>query len=209
MNLRSFIYDRALLPLTAGWYQQVIERLEPGTPLLDVGIGTGGALARNAALVKARDLHVTGVDIDADYVKQAQTAMTAEGLSDRVDVRLESIYDHAGGPYGAAYFSASFMLMPDPVAALRHVMGLLGPNGRVFFTQTFQVERSPFMERLKPMLKRLTTVDFGTVTYEADFLDVVGKAGLAVEENAELGRSRGMSYRLVVGRPASGASAEA
>ena len=202
MGIRSWIYDRALLPLTTGWYRAVLDRLEPRSRLLDVGIGTAGALVGNAALVKERDLHVTGVDIDADYIRQAQVHVADAGLQDRVRAELKSIYDFDEKGYDAAYFSASFMLMPDPEKALRHVMSLLNPGGRVFFTQTFQEKRSPLTERFKPMLKTLTTVDFGQVTYEADFLAVVEKGGLTVLENERLGGRPAWSYRLVVGRPA-------
>jgi hypothetical protein len=72
----------------------------------------------------------------------------------------------------------------------------------VFFTQTFQEKRSPLTERLKPMLKTLTTVDFGQVTYEADFLAVLEKGGLTVLEHERLGERPAWSFRLVVGKPA-------
>jgi tRNA A58 N-methylase Trm61 len=124
------------------------------------------------------------------------------GLSDRVEVRLESIYDHRGGPYDAAYFSASFMLMPDPPAVLRHVLGLLAPGGRVFFTQTFQDRKSGLMEKAKPLLKKVTTIEFGRVTYEQEFRDTVAKGGLALTELTTMGRSGARSYRLAVGVPA-------
>lgn len=199
--MRAWIYDRAFMPLTTSWYRNVLERVAPGAKLLDVGIGTGGALVANADLVKSRDLRVHGVDIDADYVAQANRAVEQAGLSDRVTVALESIYEHAGGPYDAVYFGASFMLMPDPQGALRHVMSLLRPGGRIYFTQTFQERRSKLVEKAKPLLVKITTIDFGKVTYEADFLRVVDEAGMEVLENETLRRRRSQSYRRVVGQP--------
>jgi ubiquinone/menaquinone biosynthesis C-methylase UbiE len=192
------------MPLTVRWYRSVFERLDPGTHLLDIGIGTGGALVANADIVREKDLHVTGVDIDADYVARAKAAIEAAGLAERCTAKLESIYEHRGGPYGAAYFGASFMLMPDPAGALKHVAGLLVPGGRVYFTQTFQETKSPLLERAKPLLKKVTTIDFGRVTYEADFLDVVSGAGLDVLENCTLDRKWRQSFRCVVAAPHGG-----
>jgi tRNA A58 N-methylase Trm61 len=199
--LRGWIYDAALLPLTTRWYGEVLRRLPERTRLLDVGIGTGGALAANAELVRKMDLQVVGVDIDAHYVERAQQAMLRAGLADRVQVRLQSVTDHVEGPYGAVYFSASFMLMPDPAAVLRHVGGQLEPGGRVFFTQTFHDRPSPLMERIKPLLGRVTTIEFGRVTYEADFLQTVAAGGFKVVEMVTMQASGHRSYRLIAAIP--------
>jgi ubiquinone/menaquinone biosynthesis C-methylase UbiE len=201
VGLRAWIYDRALLSLTTGWYREVLLRVPRGSRLLDIGIGTGGALAGNAELVLERDLGVTGVDIDRDYVNRCRRHMARVGLGEHVDAHLVSIYDYEDSGFDAAYFSASFMLMPDPERALRHVVGMLAPGGQVFFTQTFQERRSRVVEAVKPMLRALTTVDFGEVTYEEDFLGVLEVAGLRVTQTETLGGRRGMTYRLVVAKP--------
>lgn len=199
--MRARIYDAAIVHLTAGWYRTVLSRLPVGCRLLDVGIGTGSALLANAALLAARDLHVTGVDIDADYVARCRAAVAAHDLGGRVMVRHESVTDHRGGPYDAVYFSASFMLLPDPPAALRHVGTLLAPGGQVWFTQTFEHRRSRVVEVVKPLLRRVTTIDFGRVTYEDDFRHAVAAGGMTLQalEVFEPGRRR--SSVLAVARP--------
>ncbi|MGC3872999.1 class I SAM-dependent methyltransferase [Halomonas sp. GXIMD04776] len=199
--MRSFIYDTPILKLTSRWYAEVLMRMPEGTTVLDVGIGTAGALAANAATVKRKDLQVTGIDIDADYIKSARRRLTASALSDHAEVRLESIYDHHGGPYDAVYFSASFMLLPEPGRALRHCRGLLCPGGRIFFTQTIQKRPSRWMERLKPVLKRVTSIDFGRVTYEEAFKAQLRAAGLELEEFVFLSHHGNRASCLAVARP--------
>lgn len=200
--MRAMIYDAALLPLTSRWYRAVLERLPQGARLLDIGVGTAGALCRNADLVRNRELSVLGIDIDADYVSKAERAVRKAALAERVEIRLQSVYDCTDGPFDAAYFSASFMLLPDPAAALSQILGQLTPDGRVYFTQTFQERPSPLMERAKPLLKKLTTIDFGTVTYEADFRETTARGGLELLELVELGRTGSRSYRMAIGRRA-------
>ena len=178
---RTVIYDTAIVRLTAAWYRAVLTRLPPRCRLLDIGIGTGSALLANADVIVASDLRVTGVDVDAAYVERCRRGVTSAGLDDRITARLESVYDHHGGPYGAAYFSASFMLLPDPPAALRHVRSLLVPGARVYFTQTFEHERSRAVEMLKPLLRLVTTIDFGRVTYERDFRRALADGGVELE----------------------------
>eukprot|EP01130_Rhizamoeba_saxonica_P008315 TRINITY_DN3361_c0_g1_i1.p1 TRINITY_DN3361_c0_g1~~TRINITY_DN3361_c0_g1_i1.p1 ORF type:complete len:102 (-),score=25.70 TRINITY_DN3361_c0_g1_i1:23-328(-) len=96
------------------------------------------------------------------------------------------------------------MLMPDPAEALRHVSrNTMKPKGQVIVTQTFEGERKPFIEFIKPLLKYLTTIDFGKVTYEADFIQSFEDAGLTIFENRVIQGSRktysdSRSYRFVL-----------
>lgn len=200
---RARVYDAAIVPLTASWYRAVLERLNARCRLLDVGIGTGAALVANATCVAEKDLRVTGIDVDAAYVAQCRHAISRALLTEHVEVRLESVYDHRHAPYDAIYFSASFMLLPDPGAALRHVNNLLRPDGRIYFTQTFEHERSRLAELVKPLLRLVTTIDFGRVTYETDFQAALADGGVVQEEACILDSGRRRSSRLVVARPTS------
>jgi tRNA A58 N-methylase Trm61 len=199
--VRGWIYDATILPLTSQWYAEVLGRLPDGARLLDVGIGTGGALARNAELLRRKGIQVVGVDIDEAYVKRARKVIEEAGITGQVEVHLQSVFDHHGGPYHAVYFSASFMLMPDPPRVLRHVSSLLSSGGRVYFTQTFQDRRSPVLEKAKPLLKRVTTIEFGRVTYEEDFRRTIESGGLRLLELTTMETVGSRSYRLAVGVP--------
>jgi SAM-dependent methyltransferase len=196
--IRGFIYDTLILRLTSRWYAEVLGRVPEGAALLDVGIGTAGALLANAGLAERKRLRVTGIDIDADYVARARQRLAASPLAGRAEARLESVYDHQGGPYDAVYFSGSFMLLPQPEQALRHSRALLKPGGRIFFTLTIQTKPSRWMEILKPMLKRITSIDFGRVTYEDDFRAQLHAAGLELEEFTPLDRHGSRASYLAV-----------
>ncbi|QJQ94668.1 MULTISPECIES: bifunctional 2-polyprenyl-6-hydroxyphenol methylase/3-demethylubiquinol 3-O-methyltransferase UbiG [Halomonadaceae] len=200
--MRSFIYDTLILRLTTRWYAEVLRRVPEGAALLDVGIGTAGALLANADTVRHKRLGITGIDIDADYIERARRRLQASRLADCAEARLESVYDHRGGSYDAVYFSASFMLLPEPERALRHCLALLRPGGRLYFTQTVQTQPDRWMERLKPLLKRLTSIDFGRVTYEDAFKAQIHAAGLELEEFTVLANHGKRASCLAVARPA-------
>ena len=58
---RGWIYDRLVAGMTTEWYRAVLDRLPDGAKVLDVGIGTGAALARSADLVRAKELELVGL----------------------------------------------------------------------------------------------------------------------------------------------------
>jgi SAM-dependent methyltransferase len=198
--VRGWIYDRLVAGMTSDWYRAVFSRLPDGARVLDVGIGTGAALARCADLVRAKQLEVVGLDIDPDYLRRCRTELLRAGLAGQVSPVFTSVYDHDGGPYDAVYFSASLMLLPDPAAAIAHVAGLLAPDGRLFATQTFQHRRSPLLERVKPMVRHVTTIQFGRVTYEEEFRSAFADAGVDLVELVTMRGTRRYSYRLAVAR---------
>lgn len=199
--IRGWLYDRLIVGMTTDWYREVLQRLPDGARVLDVGIGTGAALARSASTVTEKDLEIVGLDIDTDYLDRCRREVAKAGLADRVRPVHASVYDHNDGPYDAVYFSASLMLLPDPVAAIAHVGKLLAPGGRLFATQTFFHRRSRFLERTKPVLRRLTTIEFGQVTYEPEFRAAFAAAGAQLVELSILNEARLYSHRLAIAIP--------
>ncbi|KAL3938901.1 MAG: hypothetical protein SGBAC_006277 [Bacillariaceae sp.] len=166
---RSKVYDTLILHMTTKWYEVVLSQLPENSTLLDVGVGTAGALINCSAIVKNRGLKIVGVDYDKDYVIQAQVALEKAGLQDSVQVFHKSVYDldkDKDGVFDAVYFSGSFTLLPDPVEALRVVKPLT--KSKIYVTQTYQRKSPPLLAYIKPLLRYLTTIDFGQLTFEAD-----------------------------------------
>ena len=153
--------------------------------------GVGTALVRHVLAHSGRDVTVS----------TGQANASARALYERWS---GDEFGWVDTPYDAAYFSASLMLLPDPVAALRHVTGRLSPGGRLYFTQTFHHARSPLRERFKPLLRHVVTIDFGRVTYEDEFRGVLDAAGLVLGESVTMGSTRTSSYCLAVATPAAG-----
>jgi hypothetical protein len=81
-----------------------------------------------------------------------------------------SIYDHRGGPYDAAYFSASFMLPPTRRRRWRISARCWFRPGVSHFTQTFEHRPSRAVERSLAAARLVTTIDFGRVTTSTIFV---------------------------------------
>jgi hypothetical protein len=72
----------------------------------------------------------------------------------------------------------------------------------VYATQTFQLRRSRLAERGKPLIRHLTTIEFGRVTYEDDFRACLAAAGVELTELHTMRATRYLAHRLAVARPA-------
>ena len=195
ISMRFFsgrIYDSVIVHMTKTWYAVVLERLPADSRVLDVGIGTASALAANARAVKEKGLRFVGVDYDEAYIERAKQVVEGAGLEKSVDLYCRSIFDAGlgkellradGRSFDAVYFSGSISLMPEPARALKLCSEMLAPGGRIYITQTFQKRNVPFGSVVKPLLKYITTIDFGQLTFEADLQRILAAAGMKVEHD--------------------------
>lgn len=77
--------------------------LPPGSRVLDIGCGLGGA----SRFLAERGFEVTGIDLTAEYIAVAQSLAERTGLSDRLAYRHGSALDL---PFPPASFDAAIML---------------------------------------------------------------------------------------------------
>lgn len=210
-NARADVYDFLITRMTRLWYKAVLERCEGGARVLDVGIGTATALIKNKDLLVRKNIIVVGIDYDQNYITKAGQVVSAAGLADRVKLNCTSIYEPklrslftGAARFDAAYFSGSLTLMPDPAAALKCTAMMLTERGVIYVTQTFQNRPSPIAERVKPLLRRFTSIDFGRVTYYSEVAEIARKAGMAIIEDGPVPGSidnANQTARLIVLKP--------
>jgi SAM-dependent methyltransferase len=183
-QFRSWFYDAIIVAMTATWYRAFLNRVPMDAEILDVGIGTGTGLLHNRDLVVSKRLHVVGIDIDQDYVDAARLNVARCRLGSHVEIICTTNYQ--GGPFDAIYFSGSFMIIPNKVEFLKRMRGMLrsSEHSRVYFSQTLEKPGivGAIMTWLKPTLKWLTTIDFGTVTYRRNLEAHIVAAGFVVED---------------------------
>ncbi|MFJ3825294.1 class I SAM-dependent methyltransferase [Streptomyces nodosus] len=113
--------------------------LKPGLRLLDVGCGWG-SMAVHAA--REHGVSVVGVTLSQEQAVYARKRVADEGLTDRVEIRVQDYRDVADGPYDAI----SSIGMAEHVGAERYLEyardlhALLKPGGRLL---NHQIARRP------------------------------------------------------------------
>ncbi|MET8943060.1 class I SAM-dependent methyltransferase [Streptomyces sp. NPDC004542] len=113
--------------------------LTPGQRLLDVGCGWG-SMAIHAA--REHGVSVVGVTLSQEQAAYARKRIADEGLTDRVEIRVQDYRDVTDGPYDAI----SSIGMAEHVGAERYLeyaralYALLRPGGRLL---NHQIARRP------------------------------------------------------------------
>ncbi|MEU1037422.1 cyclopropane-fatty-acyl-phospholipid synthase family protein [Streptomyces sp. NPDC005907] len=119
--------------------------LRPGGRLLDVGCGWG-SMAIHAA--REHGVSVVGVTLSQEQAAYARKRVADEGLTDRVEIRVQDYRDVTDGPYDAI----SSIGMAEHVGAERYLEyarvlhALLKPGGRLL---NHQIARRPANDESK------------------------------------------------------------
>jgi SAM-dependent methyltransferase len=117
----------------------VVERLEAGIAVADVGCGHGHSTVLMAeAFPRSRFF---GFDVHPGSIDAARRVGAGAGLSGRVSFEVARATDYPGDRYGLICFFDCLHDLGDPVAAARHAREALAPGGSVLVVEPFAADR--------------------------------------------------------------------
>jgi ubiquinone/menaquinone biosynthesis C-methylase UbiE len=130
-------------------------RLETGHKALDLGCGIGGATFRIAELTGPSGL-VAGVDVSSALIDVA--ARRAEG---RPGIEFR-VGDASAIPYPDGYFDAArservFLYLPDRLAAIREMMRVVKPGGRICLVDT-DIDSTAIYSTKPALTRKMTSI---------------------------------------------------
>lgn len=104
-----------------------------GVDVLDIGCNAGFYSLKLAQ----RGARVTGIDLDPNYLKQAEWAVEQFGLADRITLKQQQVYDLAGDDtqYDLVWFMGVFYHLRYPVLAM-DIISRITKDMMVFQTLT-------------------------------------------------------------------------
>lgn len=133
-KILAWIYNRMIIDMTELWYRAVLERQPQGSTILDVGVGTAGALLRCKDIIISKKLRIIGIDYNPFYITAAHQSIQDAGpaIAKYVHVHHCDLYDRkqlekllSAVDVDAVYFSGSFSLLPNPSEALKMAASIL------------------------------------------------------------------------------------
>jgi len=132
-------YQANLVPHWLPALDGVVEQLEAGISVADIGTGFGHSTVLMArAFPQSRFF---GFDVHPASVEEARRNATEASVADRATFAVARAVDYPDEQYGLICFFDSLHDMGDPVAALRHAAEVLAPGGTVLLIEPFANDR--------------------------------------------------------------------
>jgi SAM-dependent methyltransferase len=132
-------YRAALVPQWLPALGGVVEQLEAGIDVADVGCGHGHSTVLMAkAFPRSRFF---GFDTHPASLDEARRNAAEAGVSERVSFEPSTAVNYPNKGYGLICFFDTLHDLGDPVAAARHAARALAPDGTVMLVEPFANDR--------------------------------------------------------------------
>lgn len=132
-------YRAALVPEWLPALDGVVQQLEAGMAVADIGCGHGHSTVLMAKAFPASRFH--GFDTHAASIAAACRNADGAGVGERTVFGQARATDYPDGQYGLICFFDTLHDLGDPVAAARHAAHTLAPGGTVLLVEPFAHDR--------------------------------------------------------------------
>lgn len=180
---KSCLYNCVFGSFTEKLYKVVVHSWPENAMILDVGVGNGSSLCKYSKTLLENNIGGLCIDIDKDYLTMCQKNLATNHL-DNLHAEFHDITKPLTGnqKFDFVYFSDCFPLLNDKKNALINAKNVLTNDGIIQLTMCIENRNyfTRFLNLVKPNLKYLLGVEFGTVTFRDDFEKLVSDSGLKI-----------------------------
>ncbi|MGC1954070.1 MAG: class I SAM-dependent methyltransferase [Gammaproteobacteria bacterium] len=132
-------YRSSLVPQWLPALDGVVDKLEAGIDVADVGCGYGHSTILMAKAFPRSRFH--GFDTHAPSIDEARRNAADAGVAERVTFDVARAVDYPGREYGLICFFDCLHDLGDPIAAARYAAQVLAPDGTVMLVEPFARDR--------------------------------------------------------------------
>ncbi|WP_218838569.1 class I SAM-dependent methyltransferase [Halopseudomonas pelagia] len=132
-------YRSSLVPEWLPALEGVVEKLEAGINVADVGCGHGHSTVLMAKAFP--NSHFYGYDVHAPSLEESTQNAIKAGVTDHVEFQVAKAVDYPDKQYGLICFFDCLHDLGDPLAAAQHAAKVLAPDGAVLLVEPFANDR--------------------------------------------------------------------
>ena len=192
--MKDYMYDKILGAgslgegSTTSLYRKTLELIPHGSRILDVGIGNGTCTIANLDIIQEKELKITGIDIDSDYISAAKQKIMISKGSNNVTADVQDLLTIEGQKWDYVLFSESYPVIDSKLMSLmwRKSFELLNPNGSLLMIHNLCDHPTFIFKYFKKNAKYLTLIDFGKTTSMKDFESHLGDNSLRIKNKKVL-----------------------
>jgi SAM-dependent methyltransferase len=173
-------YNAALVPAWLPALDGVVEKLEAGAKVADIGCGHGSSTILMAQAFPRSTF--VGSDYHAGSIETARERAKEAGVADRVRFETAPAAAHPGEGYALVTMFDCLHDMGDPVGAARHVRQALAPDG------TWMIVEPMAGDRVEDNLNPIGRAFYGFSTFLCTPASLSQEVGLAL--GAQAGEAR-------------------
>lgn len=142
-------------PWREQFWRTIAKRLDPGSQLLEIGVGTG----KNMPFWPT-DAQITAIDLTPGMLSRAKDR--AERLEKSAELKLGDVQalDFPDNAFDVAAATFVFCSVPDPVLGLKELMRVVRPGGWVFLMEHVRSQH-PILGKLMDLLNPLVVRTMG------------------------------------------------
>jgi SAM-dependent methyltransferase len=153
----------------------IVEKLERGASVADIGCGHGAATILMAQAFPASTF--TGIDVHSESVATARTRAQDAGVADRVHFEVADATRYRGSGYDLIAFFDALHDLGDPVGAARHARAALADDGSCLLVEPFANDR--IEDNLNPVGRMY--YGFSTLVCTPGSLSQPGRAAMGTQ----------------------------
>ena len=173
-------YNASLIPSWLPALDGVVEKLEAGASVADIGCGHGSSTILMAQAFP--NSKFVGTDYHAGSIETARERARAAGVEDRVGFETAAAAEHPGSGYDLVTMFDCLHDMGDPVGAAKQVRDTLAPDG------TWMIVEPMAGDRVEDNLNPVGRAYYGFSTFLCTPASLSQDVGLAL--GAQAGETR-------------------
>ena len=132
-------YKASLVPQWLPALEGVVEKLEAGIAVADIGCGYGHSTVLMAQAFPRSRFY--GYDVHPGSIEEAQRNAAQAGVAERTSFEVARATGYPDRQYGLVCFFDCLHDMGDPLAAARYAAKVLAPGGTVMLVEPFAQDR--------------------------------------------------------------------
>jgi ubiquinone/menaquinone biosynthesis C-methylase UbiE len=178
-SVKSTIYNTTIgYFYTSDIMRNILVEIPNNSKILDVGIGTGYAYLQNSDLIKRKNIHITGIDIDSGNIRTAKHNMIDSDLESYTTLVNGDVYKMdenqiMNNSFDFLFFLDSYSVIPNIHTMITFCEKYLNSTGIIIVASTLFDRYDENLDWIKQRLIYISSIEFGNMMLKTNLEEYI------------------------------------